>query len=98
VGGRIDKVTDTVFRMEEEEAFQESLCRLGRRRTEAAPKAVVAPDSVQGQNAQAIAAAARVTRSPSRFVIVREGSAVTTRARAAAARSTRTATCGSAVG
>ncbi len=53
--GVSDKVTDTVFRMEEEEAFQESLWSIGATVHEAAPKALPVPGSQQDQNAQAIA-------------------------------------------
>src|SRR5207249_2874860 len=39
-----DKVTDTVFRMEEEESFQESVWSISSATHEAAPKAMVAGD------------------------------------------------------
>ena len=81
-----DKVTDTVFRMEETEAFQESVWVIGATRHDAAPRVTAAA-------AAAIDERRRATRSRSRSATARRRSAATTRARAAAARSTRTATC-----
>ena len=49
-----DKVTETVFRMEEDEGFQESLWTIGTAVHEAAPRATAA-DSIRGQQDAAIA-------------------------------------------
>jgi preprotein translocase subunit SecA len=43
------KVTDTIFRMEEEEGFQESLWEIGATIHEAAPTAMTAPPAANGQ-------------------------------------------------
>src|SRR5207249_1388339 len=51
-----DKVTDTVFRMEEEEGFQESLWAIGATIHEAAPRALPAANgqSIRGQQDTAL--------------------------------------------
>ena len=81
-----DKVTDTVFRMEETEAFQESVWVIGATRHDAAPRVTAAERRGDRRTG-------RATRSRSRSATAGRRSAATTRARAAAARSTRTATC-----
>lgn len=50
-----DKITDTVFRMEEEEAFQESLWMIGSATHEEAPRAIATEESIRGQQDAAIA-------------------------------------------
>jgi preprotein translocase subunit SecA len=51
-----DKVTESVFRMEEEEGFQESVWQIGATIHEAAPQALPAPNgqSMRGQQEAAI--------------------------------------------
>lgn len=50
-----DKVTDSVFRMEEEEAFQESIWSMGTAIHESAPRHVASKESMRGQQDAAIA-------------------------------------------
>ena len=81
-----DKVTDTIFRIEETEAFQESVWVIG---DDAARRRPAGDGGRQRGDHER----RRATRSRSRSATARRRSAATTRARAAAARSTRTATC-----
>jgi preprotein translocase subunit SecA len=53
--GVADKVTDAVFRMEQEESFQESLWSIGSATHDTALKGVPAAESIQGQQEAAIA-------------------------------------------
>ena len=85
-----DKVTDAVFRMEEAEAFQESVWTIGAATHDAAPRRCAGGRGA-GRHARPTPAA---SKKPSRSATAARRSAATTRARAAAARSTRTATCG----
>ena len=81
-----DKVTDTVFRMEETEAFQESVWVISETRHDAAPRLTAAANGGDHERGERQEAGADPQPQARR-------SAATTRARAAAARSTRTATC-----
>ena len=83
-----DKVTDTVFRMEETEAFQESVWTI----SASHPRIGPACDCHRAQQA-CRPTAQRRARSPSRSATAAKKSAATIRVRAAAARSIRTATC-----
>ena len=49
-----DKITDTVFRMEEEEAFQESVWSIGAAVHESAPRAISGNGDIRGQQQAAI--------------------------------------------
>ena len=53
--GLSDKVTDVVFRMEDDEAFAESVWAIGAMIHEAAPRPLAAAGSIQDQQQQAIA-------------------------------------------
>ena len=59
-----DKVTDTVFRMEDEEGFQESLWAIGATVHEAAPARCAGADSVQAQQNAAIANSQKADKKP----------------------------------
>jgi preprotein translocase subunit SecA len=49
-----DRITDTIFRMEEEEAFQESVWSIGAAVHDAAPRHVANGDNIRGQQEAAI--------------------------------------------
>src|SRR5205085_338870 len=61
-----DKVTDTVFRMEEDEGYQESVWSIGAMVKEAAPRAVAeaAAASIADQQSQAIANSTKGDKKP----------------------------------
>jgi preprotein translocase subunit SecA len=61
-----DKVTDTVFRMEEEEGFQEALWQIGAAVHETAPRptAVTNGQSIRGQQDAAIAGSQQTDKKP----------------------------------
>ena len=92
--GVADKVTDTVFRMEDDEAFQESVWSIGAARPRAAaPRPDARRRASRPSSKQPSPAASRRQEDRADPQPRRRRSAATTRARAAAARSTRTATC-----
>jgi preprotein translocase subunit SecA len=57
-----DKITETVFRMEEEEAFQESVWSIGALVHESAPRPTAAAPGIRGEQEQAIANSQRGDR------------------------------------
>jgi len=59
-----DKVSDSVFRMEEEEGFQESVWMIGAATHEAAPRPVASAASTQGQQASAITNSQKSDKKP----------------------------------
>jgi preprotein translocase subunit SecA len=61
-----DKVTDTVFRMEEEEGFQEALWQIGATVHESAPRPTVAANgqSIRDQQDAAIAGSQQTDKKP----------------------------------
>jgi preprotein translocase subunit SecA len=61
-----DKITDTVFRMEEEEAFQESVWSIGAMIHEAAPRAVASGngENIRGQQQAAITNSQKSDKKP----------------------------------
>jgi preprotein translocase subunit SecA len=61
--GLADKVTDVVFRMEDDEAFAESVWAIGALVHEAAPQ-LPAPGSIQDQQQQAIAGSQQTDKKP----------------------------------
>ena len=66
-----DKVTDTVFRMEEEEGFQESVWTIGAAIHESAPRPM-ADTQHAGQQTPPSPTASAATRSPSRSATAAE--------------------------
>ena len=89
-----DKITDTVFRMEEDGGLPGIGLVDRRRRPRAGPASRANGDSIAASRKPPSRTASRATRSPSRSATAAKRSAATIPARAAAARSTRTATCG----
>jgi preprotein translocase subunit SecA len=59
-----DKITETVFRMEEEEAFQESVWSIGALVHESAPRPTANGDSIRSQQEAAIANSQRSDKKP----------------------------------
>ena len=59
-----DKVSDSVFRMEEEQGFQESVWMIGAATHEAAPRPVASEGNIQGQQTAAITSSQRGDRKP----------------------------------
>ncbi len=62
--GMQDKVSDTVFRMEEEEGFQESVWSIGAATHEQAQSVLVTEGSIQDQQQQAIAGSQKGNKKP----------------------------------
>jgi preprotein translocase subunit SecA len=59
-----DKVTDSVFRMEEAEGFQESLWTIGATIKEAAPRAMPTANGIRGEQDAAIANSGKGDKKP----------------------------------